>query len=433
MNNSCNHHEKEVEEHTLELSKNILAYINSQKKFFSKEFLRTLGLQCLDVLPEFKTEIFKLISVFPYFTCPHAFSNKLSETLRTITYGAFPSWLAKFFPSLSFSIFSLSLKYLASGVIAGESVNAALPSLLNIHKSGANLTIDLLGEFSLSEERSSSYVSWYINTLSEFSALLPEITEPCISLKLSALYSQISLLNRTKSIEILTERVGHILECARRINARVYFDTEDTPLNPIIYDVFEKLFTESFRDFPLPGIVLQAYRRDSDQTFLRLKKIAENRGTPIAVRLVKGAYWDTEVKRAREFDSEPLVFLSKESTDAQYEKLTRSLLDNIDYFFPAFAGHNIRSLSYAASYAKCCGIGKERFEIQTLYGMADVLSSAFINHGFSVRVYVPVGDTISGMGYLVRRLIENSSNESFLYALNSGVTPWDLKKPSFKD
>ena len=434
----------DVEKETLTLCNEVLSSISSQQTFFTKSNFRNISLKTLGRFPTFKKEIFRLITLFPSIQDKKVLVSRLSRTLSSLPCGGALAWAASLCPFLTHRIFKFAVQNMASGVIAGKNADEALPQLLKLRAQNQSFTADLLGEFSMNEDDSLSYVSWYEETLHRLSYLnithapiiknhIGERSPLCLAIKLSALYSQISLLNREKSIEILLRRVGSILCTATKINAQIYFDAEDSLYNPILYDVFEKLFTGNFRDFPYPGIVLQAYRKDSDDILERLKDIARKRGSPISVRLVKGAYWDTEVKRANKYNIAPSVFLNKESTDAQFEKLAMNILNNISLFMPAFAGHNIRSLCFAASYAKSLGIKKTQFEIQTLYGMADNLSTAFSDLGFLVRVYVPIGDIVPGMGYLVRRLIENSSNESFLYALHTGVSKDHLKKPQFKD
>ncbi|RMD86989.1 MAG: L-glutamate gamma-semialdehyde dehydrogenase, partial [Candidatus Dadabacteria bacterium] len=103
-----------------------------------------------------------------------------------------------------------------------------------------------------------------------------------------------------------------------------------------------------------------------------------------------------------------------EHSDFNFERLTRLLLDNNEYIYPAFASHNIRSLSYACCYAEHKGLGPADFELQLLYGMAEPIADSFVAAGFLVRHYVPIGELIPGMGYLIRRLLENTSNDSFL-------------------
>ena len=141
---------------------------------------------------------------------------------------------------------------------------------------------------------------------------------------------------------------------------------------------------------------------------------AKKRGRPIAVRLVKGAYWDLETIGSQQNNWPSPLWSKKESSDANYEALSRLLIDNHDVVLPAFGSHNVRSLAHACMYAKQKGLSNKDFELQMLYGMAEPIALSFTKQGYLTRLYVPLGEMLPGMGYLVRRLLENTSNESFL-------------------
>jgi RHH-type proline utilization regulon transcriptional repressor/proline dehydrogenase/delta 1-pyrroline-5-carboxylate dehydrogenase len=141
---------------------------------------------------------------------------------------------------------------------------------------------------------------------------------------------------------------------------------------------------------------------------------ARSRNRRIGVRLVKGAYWDSEITWARQKGWPIPVFLNKAETDANYERLGRVLLENHDVIDAAFGSHNIRSLAHAIVTASQAGLSNNGYEIQMLYGMGEPIRQAVIQNGQRVRVYVPVGRLLPGMAYLIRRLMENTSNTSFL-------------------
>ena len=141
---------------------------------------------------------------------------------------------------------------------------------------------------------------------------------------------------------------------------------------------------------------------------------AKQRGRRIGIRLVKGAYWDSEVAWAQQKNWPVPVFLDKAETDANYERLSRLLLENHDVVDAAFGSHNLRSLAHAIVAAKHLGVPANGYEIQMLYGMAEPFRRAIIENGQRVRVYLPVGELLPGMSYLIRRLMENTSNTSFL-------------------
>ena len=171
-----------------------------------------------------------------------------------------------------------------------------------------------------------------------------------------------------------------------------------------------------FRDWPDVGIVVQAYQPDAENELRMLREWVERRGAPITIRLVKGAYWDFEVFTARRLGWPEPVFLEKWQSDASFERCARYLIEHHEQLRPAFGSHNVRSLAHAIAAAEVRGLPSSAYEIQTLFGMGDLIQRAMVDRGQRVRVYTPYGAILPGMAYLVRRLLENTSNESFLKA-----------------
>jgi RHH-type proline utilization regulon transcriptional repressor/proline dehydrogenase/delta 1-pyrroline-5-carboxylate dehydrogenase len=317
---------------------------------------------------------------------------------------------------------------MAKMFIAGESPTSALSKLISMRKRNLTFTVDLLGEYCVSEKEAQIYLDRYLEALKVFgekrsrfgnSTIVQDhpadLSPICISVKLSALYSQCSPLNFDRSVSVLSERLSQIVRQAAKLKASLYVDAEDSSNNPIIYTTFKKVFgSEEFKKFPYPGAVVQAYSKHSEAVLEDLKAFSHSRGSPIAIRLVKGAYWDQETMQCKQMNWESPLWEKKNQSDVHFEKLSRFLLDNHRYFLPAFASHNIRSLSHAICYADSLGLSNKDFELQMLYGMAEPIARAFSKRGYLVRLYVPLGNMIVGMGYLVRRLLENTSNESFL-------------------
>jgi RHH-type proline utilization regulon transcriptional repressor/proline dehydrogenase/delta 1-pyrroline-5-carboxylate dehydrogenase len=186
--------------------------------------------------------------------------------------------------------------------------------------------------------------------------------------------------------------------------------------------VLELLSEAEFRDGPSAGIVLQAYLRDSPELAERMIGWAESceRAHPLVVRLVKGAYWDHEVVEARQHGWEAPVFEVKAESDRNFESLTRRLLEARPHVRPAIASHNLRSVAHAVAANRAMGAPDGDVEFQVLRGLGDDLQHALAARGLRVRTYCPVGDLVAGMAYLVRRLLENTSNESFLSEQASG-------------
>ena len=386
--------------------------------------------------PDFKVNLFRLVDVLPTLKTPEAVAEHVRQYLTEPANRIHPAlgWMIgwsnnKLGTWLTSQAVTLGVQQMANLFIAGYTPQKALSVLRRLRSQGFCFTVDLLGEFCVCESEALEYQNRYLDALDAFGAAIPhwregrpliaghpgETSPVCISVKLSALYSQTGSLNFNRSVEVLTERLSEIVRRAKRYGALVYVDAEDSGNNPIIYETFTRVFSSpEFIDFPYPGIVIQAYAKDAADRVSAMLNFASQRGAPIAIRLVKGAYWDMErVISAQNHWQFPL-FEEKRLSDASFEHLSRVLLDNTHLCLPAFGSHNIRSLSHACCYAESKGLTPKDFEIQVLYGMAEPIAQAFARRGYLTRMYVPLGELLPGMGYLVRRLLENTSNESFL-------------------
>ncbi len=386
--------------------------------------------------PEFKVNLFRLVDVLPTLSSNQAIAEHVREYLIPPANKMHPSlgWFISLceqplLANVAAFMVKQGVKQMASMFIAGDSPTAALPVLRRLRGERYSFTVDLLGEFCVCEKEANEYLNRYLDAIETFGGTIPswkegrpiieghpgEISPVCISVKLSALYSQTNALNFERSVSVLSERLAEIARRVKRYGALMYVDAEDSGNNSIIYEAFKRVFgSAEFIDLPYPGIVIQAYAKHSEARVDEMLAFARQRGSPIAIRLVKGAYWDFERVVSSQNDWEFPLWSKKQSSDAHYEHLSRKLLDNHTLCLPAFGSHNIRSLSHACCYAESIGLSKSDFEVQVLYGMAEPIARAFRNRGHLVRMYVPLGELLPGMGYLVRRLLENTSNESFL-------------------
>src|SRR5438105_5501219 len=188
-----------------------------------------------------------------------------------------------------------------------------------------------------------------------------------------------------------------------------HYDAKDLTLQ-----LFRELLDEPELAGLEAGCVIQAYLKDSRDDLADLIAWSSRRPRPVAVRLVKGAYWDAETIHSRAAGWPVPVFEHKAETDANFERCVRLLHDHHGEVRAAFASHNMRSVAYTVTYARSKGIPDSGYEIQMLYGMAEPVQAAIRRVGLRLRVYAPVGELVPGMAYLVRRLLENTSNESFV-------------------
>jgi RHH-type proline utilization regulon transcriptional repressor/proline dehydrogenase/delta 1-pyrroline-5-carboxylate dehydrogenase len=190
------------------------------------------------------------------------------------------------------------------------------------------------------------------------------------------------------------------------------YDSRET----LLLALEDVLAEDEFRVGPSVGVVVQAYLRDADETLERIlaSPALNERGPRPTIRLVKGAYWDHERVVALQRGWQPPVWEEKRESDACFERLTRRLVDARDTVRPAIATHNLRSLAHAIAYLEQRGGRPQELELQVLRGLGDEIAAAVVRLGHRVRVYTPIGDLVAGMAYLVRRLLENSSNQGFL-------------------
>jgi RHH-type proline utilization regulon transcriptional repressor/proline dehydrogenase/delta 1-pyrroline-5-carboxylate dehydrogenase len=323
----------------------------------------------------------------------------------------------------------LAAGIMARKFIAGATPNEALQTVLSLRRRKLAFTADLLGEAVISEAEADWYQQTCLNMIHGLAGPLgtaPEvplidrdqhgpIPRVNLSLKLSSLTADFEPIHAEASIAHAADRLRPILRSARDRGAYVHVDMEQYTYRALTYELFCRVLEEpEFRDWPDVGIVVQAYHPEAEAELEMLRDWVEDRGTPITIRLVKGAYWDYEVLTARRLDWPEPVYLEKWQSDASFERCTRFLLQHHDRLRPAFGSHNVRSLAYAIATAEAMRLPSASYELQTLFGMGDAIQRALVERGHRVRVYTPYGALLPGMAYLVRRLLENTANESFL-------------------
>ncbi len=313
---------------------------------------------------------------------------------------------------------NIGVSFFARKFIAGTSPREAFKYIRRLHRKKMTCTLDILGEAVLSEQEAEEYTQEYIDLIESVSRIIREsrLDVPMnVSVKPSSFYSQFNPSAPEHTCDKVCERLYKILRKAKEHNAFVMLDTEQYDYRDMSFTIFEKIATEDeFKDYAHLGMVVQAYLQDSPEFTSRVIDLARRRGTPFKVRLVKGAYWDYEIIHARQLEWDIPVYLRKWHTDARFEHLSRMLLDAYPALKLAIGSHNIRSISHAMAYAGSKELAREEVEFQILFGMGDDIKDAISAMGYPVKVYAPYGELIPGMAYLVRRILENTSNESFL-------------------
>jgi RHH-type proline utilization regulon transcriptional repressor/proline dehydrogenase/delta 1-pyrroline-5-carboxylate dehydrogenase len=317
---------------------------------------------------------------------------------------------------------------LARRFIAEESDDYLNQVLSSLRKEPAAFTLDVVGEATVSEVEAAAMQQRYLELLRRLSKLsatwpacaqiddapngkLPRVN---LSVKLSSLCARFDPLDPSTN-SIVRERLRLLFREAAKLDAAITVDMEQYAFKDLTLESFRGVLAEKeFSAAPRAAIALQAYLRETERDVRELIRWAHRQKRRIGVRLVKGAYWDSEIAWAKQKGWPIPVFLDKTETDASYERISRLLLENHDLIDAAFGSHNLRSLAHAIVVAKELGIAPSGCEIQMLYGMAEPVRQAIIQNGQRVRVYLPVGELLPGISYLIRRLMENTSNTSFL-------------------
>jgi RHH-type transcriptional regulator, proline utilization regulon repressor / proline dehydrogenase / delta 1-pyrroline-5-carboxylate dehydrogenase len=381
----------------------------------------------------FKVQMFRFVDVLASLRRGSDIVQHLDEYFADMRNGYAPLIrtsvsLARIAPIISGKFLRWNVSGMARQFIAGRNPEDVMKTLRKKRRQGIGFTVDLLGEAVVSEEEAAEYTArcqellehlaretrGWTDALGKNSELFPVVN---VSVKISALYSQMNPADPADAIAHLAPKLRPILRRAKELGVFINFDMESYAHKNATLELFRTLFTEpEFRDWPHAGIVIQAYLRDAEPDLRDLIAWGRARGTRFTVRLVKGAYWDYEKIKSTQNGWVIPVWLQKPESDANFERLTRILLENESIVTSAFGSHNVRSIAHAQALAEELGIDRSRFEFQLLYGMAGPIKRALVEMGYRVREYSPVGELLPGMSYLVRRLLENTSNEGFLRA-----------------
>jgi RHH-type transcriptional regulator, proline utilization regulon repressor / proline dehydrogenase / delta 1-pyrroline-5-carboxylate dehydrogenase len=403
------------------------------ESLFSKAgfYQRMMALSMRD--EHFKVQMFRFVDVLPSLRRSRDIVEHLEEYFAGVRNGFAPFIdtgvrLARILPWVSGRVLRWNVSGMARQFIAGKNPDDVLKTLRKRRVQNIGFTVDLLGEAVLSEKEADEYAARCLDLLEGLARETRDWTDPLaknselfpvvnLSVKISALYSQMNPADPDEAIAHLAPKLRPIMRRARELGAFINFDMESYAHKNTTLELFKTIFTEEeFKDWPHAGIVIQAYLRDAEADLRDLIDWGRARGTHFTVRLVKGAYWDYETIKSRQNSWDCPVYFQKPESDVNFEELTRLLLENESIVTAAFGSHNVRSIAYAQALADELGIDRSRFEFQLLYGMAGPIKRALVELGYRVREYCPVGELLPGMSYLVRRLLENTSNEGFLRA-----------------
>ncbi|MFQ5508960.1 MAG: proline dehydrogenase family protein [Leptospirillia bacterium] len=406
------------------------------RRAMENEAFRVALFRFVDVLPAVPDDARAMTLAREYFEdTGEAAAKAFGWGMKTLTRGGL-------FRSVATKVLRHQVAGLARQFIAGETVEQAIPALNRLAKEGCAISVDLLGEVTVSHAEADGYRAHYLALFDALGAASAHWSAPPpfadapdtpvpkvnVSVKLSALDPLLDPVAFDVSVKRAKNALRPIFQMALETSAHVHLDMEHHTLKAITLAAFCGLLEEpEFSDGPACGVVLQAYLQSGPDDLSQLLSWVRERGRPVTVRLVKGAYWDQEVITHRQAGWPVPVWQDKAQTDLTFESMTRTLLEKRHLVRPAIAGHNLRSIAHAIQVAEELGIPKSAYEFQVIYGMAEPLRRALIAEGHRVRAYCPVGAFLPGMAYLVRRLLENTANTSMLRRMyGDGEAPDEL-------
>lgn len=387
--------------------------------------------------PNFKVQMFRFVDCFPQLKTPEQIFDHLNDYLSQpgVTVPGVIATALKaggLMKGLAAGQIEKQITGMASRFIAGTDARSALPGLKKMWDDGIAFSVDLLGETCVSDVEADHFCTKYLDLIENLPAAVAQwkpqprlesdhlgpIPRVNVSIKISALSARVDPIDTEGSIRELMKRLVPILEVAHAKGVFVNFDMEHHQFKDLTLELFrrccEKVPFEA-------GLAMQAYLKSGVEDARAMCEWAVRARRNVTVRLVKGAYWDAETIKSEMHGWPCPVWPVKWQTDACFEAMTDVFLDacprgNSGGVKLALGSHNARSIGAALAGLEKRGLPRAALELQMLHGMADQLKYAAAEMDLRIREYVPVGDMIPGMAYLVRRLLENTSNESWLKA-----------------
>lgn len=311
-----------------------------------------------------------------------------------------------------------AMRLIASQFVMGETIKETLKKAPSLQKKGYRFSYDMLGEGARSAAQAQRYFESYQQAIAAIAASLgkekPSLYEaPSISIKLTALHPRYHLVKRERVMHELLPRLKTLVTQAMHAGICVAIDAEEATRLDLELELFEALFTApEFSAYHGIGFVLQAYQKRAIHVIDFLAALTESTTKRIPIRLVKGAYWDSELKAAQLAGLEGYpVFTVKAHSDLSYLACAQKLLAQPQHFYPQFATHNALTVAAIEAIAQ-----DKEYEFQKLYGMGDKLYES-VTPAHPCRIYAPVGEHRDLLAYLIRRLLENGANSSFIHLL----------------
>ena len=316
-----------------------------------------------------------------------------------------------------------AMKIMGKQFVMGETIADATVRAAAKEQQGYVYSYDMLGEGARTMEDAERYLKSYQDAIEEIGKVATESGKndprrvPGISVKLSAIHPRYEFTHKSRVMDEIVPKLKALCLHAKAYNIGLTVDAEESERLDISLDIIEAVFTDTdLGEWQGFGIALQAYQKRALFVVDWLRELTLRANRRMMVRLVKGAYWDTEIKNSQKDGMSHFpVFTRKSSTDVSYHACANKLLDYRDSIYPQFATHNAYT---AATIVELAGEDKNGFEFQCLHGMGDSLYDQIVSQeGIQCRIYAPVGHHEDLLAYLVRRLLENGANSSFVNAI----------------
>jgi len=333
--------------------------------------------------------------------------------------GAFAYLLNRMSEPVIRTAITKAMHFLGTQFVIGENIHNALKRAEALHDQGYLLSYDMLGEAAITNAQAEDFYQSYMDSITHIGEYTqhdkPLHTQAGISVKLSALHPRYELMKRERVISELLPRLKNILLHAKKNHIPVAIDAEESSRLDISLEILNNIIKDKeLADYDGIGFVVQAYQKRASFVIKHIINLAKEHNHYIPIRLVKGAYWDSEIKWAQESGLEGYpVFTKKSHTDLSYFACANIMLDNIDYIYPQFATHNALTVAGILEISELKNIADTKFEFQRLYGMGETFYNQMVGKR-SVRIYAPIGKYNELLPYLIRRLLENGANTSFV-------------------
>ncbi len=317
-----------------------------------------------------------------------------------------------------------AMRIMGQHFVLGRTIKEAMKNANPYIKKGYNYSYDMLGESAITAVEADRYFQSYADAITQIAKNSSNQSQhPTLSIKLSALHPRFEETQSERVLLELSNTVEKLIELGKQHNVGITIDAEEADRLELTLKLFQHIYEKDLvRGWKKFGLVIQAYSKRALPALTWLTKLAKIHGDEIPLRLVKGAYWDSEIQHSQVFGLDDYsVFTRKEYTDTAYLACARYLLSDLTdgYIYPQFASHNAHTVSSIKVIA-----GQHRaFEFQRLHGMGDSLYDSVISTtNCKVRIYAPVGSHEDLLPYLVRRLLENGANSSFVHQLSDENT-----------